>query len=154
MYIYISMYFCLLTQFSNQHNSIKAGSAVCVKLLPRQWRMNKLVHEQVIDNYYSWFSLRIQKHVIYIRILTPMTLFNSMLPPNSNGHGINDIEVHYLLISWYIILKGLHWGLDMWFTKIYLFSKTSIVLLPTYLVYQNVLCGTLTCPLSTWQLGF
>ena len=32
--------------------------------------------------------------------------------------------------------------------------KTYIFLLPTYLVYQNLFCGTLICPLSIWQFGF
>jgi len=35
----------------------------------------------------------------------------------------------------------------------FFFSKTYIFLLPTYLVYQHLFCGTLICPLSIWQLG-
>ena len=34
-----------------------------------------------------------------------------------------------------------------------LFSKINISLLPTYLVYQNLFCGTLICPQLIWQLG-
>ena len=34
------------------------------------------------------------------------------------------------------------------------FSKTYMFLLPMYLVYQNLFCGTLICPLSIWQLGY
>jgi len=37
--------------------------------------------------------------------------------------------------------------------KKYFFSKTYIFLLPMYLVYQNLYCGTLISPLSIWQLG-
>ena len=33
------------------------------------------------------------------------------------------------------------------------FSKTYIFLLPMYLVYQNLFCGILICPLSIWQVG-
>jgi len=33
------------------------------------------------------------------------------------------------------------------------FLKRYMFLLPTYLVYQNLFCGTLICPLSIWQLG-
>jgi len=30
---------------------------------------------------------------------------------------------------------------------------SNIFLLPTYLLYQNLLCGTLTCHLSIWQIS-
>ena len=33
------------------------------------------------------------------------------------------------------------------------FSKTCIFFLPTYLVYQNLFCGTLICVWSIWHLG-
>jgi len=52
------------------------------------------------------------------------------------------------------LLKRLHWGLSGCVTHDKtLFSKTYIFLLPTYLVYQNLFCDILICPLLTWQLG-
>jgi len=30
------------------------------------------------------------------------------------------------------------------------YSKTYMFLLPMYLVYQNLFCGTLICPVSIW----
>ena len=48
-------------------------------------------------------------------------------------------------------LKGLHWGLVVTHLKTEK-METFIFLLPTYLVYQNLFCGTLICPigLATW----
>ena len=52
----------------------------------------------------------------------------------------------------WLMFKGLHWGLVLSIKKI--FFKAYIFFLPTYLVYQNLFCGTLKYPLLIWQLGF